>query len=98
MALSAREMLQKEYKDSRNIMTPRVIGIGKVSPRMAYELSTGTGLSGEPIFGVSIVTVDGEEKTRRETELSNCFSSKIQAMRHIEKLREQEKIQSKGGK
>ncbi len=95
MALSAREILLRVYGNSRNFMTPKVLATGKISPRMAYELSTGEGISGEPIFGVSIVTVDDAGKTRRETELSDCFPTRELAVRHIEKLREQEKIQCK---
>ncbi len=57
------------FKDlGTNFMTPTVIGYGWVNRHVAWELSTGTGIVGEGIWGVSFRdercpnrTLDGPE-------------------------------------
>lgn len=39
--------------DGENFMTPNIIYIRELSPRLAVEFSTGTGFDHEPIYGVT---------------------------------------------
>jgi hypothetical protein len=88
-ALSAREILQREYGDSRNFLTPHVIACGKLARHVAYELSSGSGLEpGTSIYGVSVVRLLDDGTTARDFDSSCCFSSLQAANEHVESLRE----------
>jgi hypothetical protein len=54
-ASPARELISKGYGGSKNFMTPHVVKVGKISRNQAYEISTGRGIEGQPIYGVSVV-------------------------------------------
>lgn len=73
---------------SKNIMTPTVLGYAKLRKGMGWaELSEGTGISRQPIFGVTVRSMDDEQsKTNRD--LSKLFQSRREAERHIEQLQE----------
>jgi hypothetical protein len=87
-ALSAREILKREYGDSRNFLTPHVIARGKLSRSVAYELSSGSGLEpGSTIYGVSVVRLQEDGTTERDYDSSGCFSSLTAANDHVEQLR-----------
>lgn len=71
-AISAREILRREYGTSKNFMTPEIIKTGKINRKTAYEISKGTGFKNEPVFGLTIVEIiNGETKGRED--LSDCF-------------------------
>ena len=75
-ALTAREIIRREYSDSKNFMTPTILKRGKMCRNIAYELSQGTGLEHQPIFGVSIVMVDESNgKTERLYNDSHVFET-----------------------
>jgi hypothetical protein len=88
-ALTAREILRREYGRSRNMMTPDVLKIGKLGRDAAYELSCGSGFEpGTTIYGVSVVRMyDGT--TERDYEASGCFASLDEATAHVERLRKE---------
>jgi hypothetical protein len=93
-ALSAREILKREYGSSKNLLTPNVITRGKLDRETAYELSWGHGMEpGSHLYGISIVYVtydsDGTYGTERDYDRSCCFSSLRAANEHIERVREQ---------
>ena len=85
--MTAQEMIICEYGSSKNFMTPEVLEQEKINESHAYELSKGTGLSNEPIWGVSIVKQIGDNKTKRCTELGDCFFSLEDAKEHINNLK-----------
>jgi len=89
--LSAQEMLRREYGSSRNLMTPHILGRGKIGDRVAYELSTGTGtgIDHEPIFGVTVVRQWADGTIERWYDKSKMFHSREEAERHIEDLRKE---------
>jgi len=68
--MTAEDIIRAEYQGSTSFMTPRVLLYGKLSRRMAYELSRGSGLIGEPIYGLSIVRLMPNDETTRCSELS----------------------------
>jgi hypothetical protein len=85
--LSAREILRREYGDSRNFLTPHVLAVGKLNRETAYELSAGEGIEpGTKLYGVSVVrVVDGA--TARDYDAATCFSSLADANAYVEGLR-----------
>jgi len=85
--LNARQIVKKEYGNSKNVMTPNVIKYGKINKYIAYELSSGEGIKGEPIFGVSFVEVDDDGNTIRRTDLSSSFSTIEEANEYITRLK-----------
>lgn len=85
--LSAREIIKKEYGDSKNFMTQWVLGHYKTRRNQAAELSTGIGLFDTRIWGVSVVTLHEDGSTTRETDLSSCFESEQEARDYIESLK-----------
>lgn len=85
--LSARELLRREYGDSRNFLTPHRIAIGKLDRETAYELSAGEGIEpGTRLYGVSVVRVVGGA-TERDYDAAACFSSLEAANAYVERLR-----------
>lgn len=84
-ALTAREIIKREYGDSKNFMTPGIIRRGKMCRNIAYELSGGTGFEHESIYGVSIVMIDESTgKTERLYNDSHMFHSLDEASAYIE--------------
>lgn len=88
-ALSAREIIRKEYGDSKNFMTPYIIKRGKINRTTAFELSSGTGMYHEPIYGVSVVRLNEGGTTERLTHVSKMFRSKSAALYYIIGLKEE---------
>jgi hypothetical protein len=87
-SLTAREILRREYGDSRNFLTPHVMTRGKLTRLVAYELSSGAGLElGSTIYGVSVVRLHKDGTTERDNEASACFSSLERANEYVEHLR-----------
>jgi hypothetical protein len=85
---TAREILRREYGDSRNFMAPNVITRGKLSRSVAYELAWGDGIEhGTKVYGVSVVRLHEDGTTERDYDSSCCFSSLQAAKEHIESLR-----------
>ncbi len=77
-----------EFGESRNFMTPRILGYDWIKDQeIAYELSEGEDFDHESIFGVSVVRLKADGKTERLLEpVSGVFWSKIEAKQHIKKL------------
>ena len=80
----SRQILRAEYGNSPNLMTPEKhridLAIESEAGAFAYELSSGRGLYGEPIFGMSIVRAYRGGRTRRCYRLSGCHRSRSAAM------------------
>jgi hypothetical protein len=89
---TALDVIQKEYGDSRNAITPSRIEVGFTDSRdYAWELSTGRGLNHEWIYGVTVVLCETGPngtllRTKRKPELSDCFRSRRAAEQYIECL------------
>jgi len=66
------------FNGEKNFLTPNVLSYGKAG-RLLWELSTGEGIEHEPIYGVTVINVDGG----REHDLSGCFHSRAEAEEHI---------------
>lgn len=55
-----RDLFRTTYNNSRNFMTPDVLGYGKRG-RLVYELSTGH-FADDTIYGVTVLEVDGTKR------------------------------------
>lgn len=75
----AQTLFRKHYGGSRNMMTPEVCDYG-INGGYAWELSYGTGFSGEELWGVTVINAMLGTK---EPELSNAFGSEAEARTHI---------------
>tara|TARA_Y100000034_G_scaffold25948_1_gene30988 strand:+ start:870 stop:1214 length:345 start_codon:yes stop_codon:yes gene_type:complete len=88
--LTAREIINQEYGNSKNFMTPHVIKRGKAHRNIAYELSSGEGFNHEPIYGVSIAMIDeNTRKTKRLYNDSHMFNSLAEAKVYINDYKQQ---------
>lgn len=84
----ARSIIFREYGSSTNMMTPKRLELGMIGEDRAYELSQGTGIKHEPLFGVSVARELPDGSTERMGEpQSTCFRSVQLARLHIAKLR-----------
>ena len=76
----------KFFKDA-NFMTPNVIYTGWIiEGKKAFEFSTGRGIGGGMIFGVTISSGEGFKRIESDYEESDCFPTETLAKRHISKL------------
>ena len=51
----------------QNFMTPDVIEYGWVTPTVAYELSSGSGIVGDKIYGVTFIDAERSRKYMDES-------------------------------
>lgn len=88
--LTAKQILTREYGDSKNFMTPTIESIGKISSNIAYEISSGLGMSNQKIYGLSIVEYDPETNTtKRGIGPAGCFQSLRAAQQAIDDFAEE---------
>lgn len=80
------EAFKQEYGQRVNFMTPNIIRYGWATDGVAFEISRGLGFDNKPIFGVTIIEVDANGKTRRRTDLCNMFFSIEEARSHIKEV------------
>jgi len=76
-----------ELFEGANLMTPEILGYYGTK-EFAIELSTGTGIFGDRIFGVT-VKVNGES----DYELNRCLHSKTEAINYINKLLDEAEVE-----
>ena len=70
-------------------MTPDILRVTKITtPDMcgAAELSSGLGIFGGVIYGVSVVQVLADDSTKRRVDLSKVFQARADADRYIREL------------
>lgn len=71
--MNASKAFRIVYKGDKNFMTPDFIGY-RESGDLKIELSSGRGMDGDPIFGVTVVEVKGGEPKKRPDLSRLCFS------------------------
>ncbi len=76
--MTANQAFRKAFGSTANFMTPGVMERGSTASHH-WELSTGEGIFGGELFGVTVLTLDGE----RTNGLSQSFSSETEARQHI---------------
>lgn len=91
--LSASEIIRRQYKGSKNFMTPTKLKTGKINKNVAFELSTGSGLGhGNRLYGVSVVSVNKNGRTKAQYDISKAFGSKNEAEAYINRLKNKMQI------
>jgi hypothetical protein len=68
------------YKGQQNFMTPRREQPLAVQGEFVYEIASGTGMRGKPIFGVSVVRLSNGE---RMPKLNGLFDSLADAREYV---------------
>ncbi len=77
---SVREIFYNTFGDSQNFMTPEVVSYQVAGP-YAVELSRGTGIWNESIYGVTVLELDGTRTT-----LGGCFDKPEDALEYMAQL------------
>lgn len=87
----------RKFFQGKNFMTPDVLGYGKLHPRIAYELSSGTGFRNDPICGISIRYEDANGEFK-DVGLSQLRSGATynEALRHAEQYLDELQTMFKG--
>ncbi len=70
-------------------MTPIIIGYYKSRKNgktLGIELSKGKGIYQNILYGISVVELLEDGKTKRRTDLSTCFHNDIEARKYINNL------------
>ena len=67
-------VFKRAFNGRMNPMTPQLVAYGKKG-NLLYEISTGRGIRGGPIYGVTVLTLTGE----RVPKLSQVFGSRSEA-------------------
>lgn len=83
-----RQAFQRVYGQNRNIVTPRVIRYGTIHGSYFYELSTGSGIFGDRIYGVTILRLTADGELEKQHDLNQCVHSETEAETYIKQLRE----------
>ena len=71
----------KSHMMGPNFMTPEPVSYGYIGTQWVYEISTGTGILGEPMWGVSVIDKETGELQR---EMSELVASKQAAHEWVE--------------
>lgn len=75
------------FNGGKNFITPYVDSFGWITKdHVAYELSYGTGMSGSPLYGVTLLSTN--LKAERNTQYDRCFTSKELAEAYITELQQ----------
>lgn len=72
-------IFHRAFNGQPNFITPDILKRGKRG-RMIYEISSGQGLGGGTIYGVTVLELSG----LRRRDLSSCFSDLSEAERYID--------------
>lgn len=86
--LSAGQLFRLQFGSgscSRNFVTPERLRLFKLSRSVAVELSTGD-IFGDKLYGVTTVCLKPNGDTRKGKGSSQCFDSRRQAERHIDRI------------
>lgn len=87
-ALTARQIIKREYGDAKNFMTPDVIAYRKITTTIAAEIASGWGMNNNRIYGVSVARYFPEtDTTERLYDYNTCFATLQDAYDHIEHLK-----------
>lgn len=77
-----KEIFERVYNGATNFMTPYVERYGKRG-KVIYELSSGSGFNCERIYGVTVLSLDGE---KQPTLSKGGFTKLSEAEQYIKEL------------
>lgn len=81
------QAFQAEYNGQPNVMTPTIVRRGSKG-RLAYEISSGTGIDHQPIFGFTVIQVGTFGRTERRRDLSKLCQSQGEVERAVKDLKD----------
>ena len=77
------------YHGATNFITPHIIERAMITPKIAYELSSGRGIMDNTIYGVTVLIVDDRTgNIEHSRKLSHCFHSRDEARAHVRSITE----------
>lgn len=82
----ARAVFKRRFGDNPNLLTPHVIGY-YVKGGLAIELSSGEGIDGKTIYGVTVLSSSNPDDDDLRKNLSGCFPSREKADAHIAQIK-----------
>ena len=83
---NAKQLLRKAFGGSKNIITPYILRVGLLHPRIAYELSTDDRyLAYRTLYGVTVVRDDGED-VQHLYDHSRAFPTREAAEAYLQEL------------
>lgn len=85
--LTAAEIIRRQYKGAKNFITPSKLKVGKLNSNVAYELSSGSGIGGGRLYGVTVVSANKYGKTKPQYDLSKPFDNRNEAEAYINRLK-----------
>lgn len=85
------KVFDKVYKGGMNFMTPNLVMRGVINPRFVYEISTGRGIHGERIFGITILGLTSKKKVFKANKLNALVYSQGAAFEYVRDLTNQMK-------
>lgn len=80
-------VIKKHYNNRPNVITPLPLDYGYINNSIVYELSTGKGIFGTPLYGVTVVKLVGCS-TDAMFDDNKCLHSLVEAEQYIEVLRD----------
>lgn len=85
------EKIFAAFYSTPNVLTPEIVAYGSIKNRLVYEISRGTGIVNEPLYGVTILEVEtGTDRLsiRARRDLSKTFPSLREAFDYTERLKD----------
>ena len=81
-------VIRKHFKGQNNFMTPHMMKRDWAVPnKIAYELSSGEGFTGDKIFGVTVVKIEKDGTTKQLDDLGGCCHSESEALERIANIK-----------
>lgn len=88
MKVFPQSVVKKHYNNRPNVITPLPLEYGYINNNIVYEISTGKGIFGNPLYGVTLVRLLGSgSNTEAMYDDSKCVYSLDEANVYIETLR-----------
>lgn len=82
----AKTIFKRTYGRQGNFMTPNLIRYGLIAPYMAYELSSGEGINGGQLYGVTVLRSKFGKPIEKMRQISQAFGTLAEAEAHINNL------------
>lgn len=83
----ANALFRERYGDAPNVLTPHILDRRMVAAgRLAVEISSGEGFSGQPLYGVTVL-VANDVRDPRGHDMSQTADSYDAACAYVETLR-----------
>lgn len=86
--MNINEIFMEEFGGEMNALTPTLVRRQMKGENRAVELSCGKGIVSKTLYGVTVVDVTPDGETKRNYDLSTCYSTRAEAERAIREIPE----------